>query len=794
MTEQKVRKRLLAKSPRDGKEFLLRSHLLETKQAARRVFRLDKRWGQNWCRFFGLTTKEAQKQFLLNLYVAALLHDIGKANEDFYNAVKTPGVFKPQAIRHEHLSALVLHLKNVREWLRGNTMLDVEVITAAVLSHHLKAQGEKGKWQWCQAHGKNYVKLALIDEDIRAVLTHIRRIARLEDIPELPREEWSDKSPLWTKARIEGGDCAIDFGLIIERDPERRRLLLAVKAGLIVADSVASGLVRENYEINNGINKWIDEKVHSQDIGEFEISDEIIKKRIEQIEKSKGKPFKGFHKFQERTAELSSRALLLASCGSGKTLAAWKWAEAQTRKHRVGKVIFLYPTRGTATEGFRDYVGWAPEASAALVTGTAAYELEAMKENPSEESESTRGKNYRKQEDERLFALAWWSRRFFSATVDQFLGFMEHNYSSLCLLPVLADSVLIIDEVHSYDRKMFEVLINFLRTFNLPVLCMTATLSQKRIDQLEDEELGFQKYPKPEDYKELSDLCDAENHPRYKLEPAIKKEEALRRALAAYRDGKRVLWVVNVVDRCQEIAQLLVDKPHEINALCYHSRFTLENRKDVHDLTVKTFQQRDKAAIAVTTQVCEMSLDLDADVLITEVAPPSSLVQRFGRANRHLDDKPADFRAELLVYSTERPEPYTVEELKAGNDFLSALGSGEMSQRHLADVLEAHAPDELRASELSSFLQSGYYAVPGEFRDSDEWTKPCVLDRDLKKVRACVEAKKHYDAYVISVPEKSKRWRSAGEGEAWLPKHLGIALSEFYSERYGFLTEKKERK
>ncbi|MGH9941546.1 MAG: CRISPR-associated helicase Cas3', partial [Pyrinomonadaceae bacterium] len=686
MTEEKSRKRLLAKSPRDGRDFPLRSHLLETKQSARRVFRLDKRWGQNWCRFFGLTTKKAQKRFLLNLYVAALLHDIGKANADFYRAVTTPG-FTPQAIRHEHLSALVLHLQNVRAWLRGNTVLDVEVITAAVLSHHLKAQGEKGEWQWCQAHGKNYVKLALHDEDIRAVLTHIRRIAHLGEIPELPREDWSDKSLLWTKARIEGGDCAIDFGLVIEQDDERHRLLLAVKAGLIVADSVASGLVRKNY----GINKWIDEKVHSPAVSESEISDEIIKKRIEQIEKSKGKPFKGFHNFQKRTAELSSRALLLASCGSGKTLAAWKWAEAQVRKHRVGKVIFLYPTRGTATEGFRDYVGWAPEASAALITGTSRYELEAMKENPSEEkNESTRGKNYLKQEDERLFALAWWSRRFFSATVDQFLGFMEHSYSSLCLLPVLADSVLIVDEVHSYDRKMFEVLINFLRTFNLPVLCMTATLSQKRIDQLE--ELGFQKYPKPADYKELSDLCDAENHPRYKLEPATNKEEALRRALAAYRDGKRVLWVVNVVDRCQETAQFLTNR-HGINTLCYHSRFTLEERKKVHDDTVKAFQQRDAAAIAVTTQVCEMSLDLDADVLITEVAPPSSLVQRFGRANRHLDGKSAGFRAELLVYSTDHPAPYTTEEIQAGNDFLDALGTGEISQRRLADVLEDHAPD-----------------------------------------------------------------------------------------------------
>src|SRR5439155_8741823 len=138
-----------------------------------------------------------------------------------------------------------------------------------------------------------------------------------------------------------------------------RQLLLALKAGLIAADSVASGVVREN----KSINAWIDEKTCSPSITDVEISEKIIHKRTKSIESRTNKPFI-FHRFQDRAAELSSRALLLASCGSGKTLAAWRWARAQAPNHEVGRVIFLYPTRGTATEGFRDYVGWAPEAEA----------------------------------------------------------------------------------------------------------------------------------------------------------------------------------------------------------------------------------------------------------------------------------------------------------------------------------------------------------------------------------------------------------------------------------------------
>src|SRR5258707_13421942 len=79
---------LRAKSPlRNGEIISLERHLRETEQAAIQIFRLDGRWGRNWCRFFQIQEPEGQQKFLLNLRVAALFHDIGKANADFYSAV-----------------------------------------------------------------------------------------------------------------------------------------------------------------------------------------------------------------------------------------------------------------------------------------------------------------------------------------------------------------------------------------------------------------------------------------------------------------------------------------------------------------------------------------------------------------------------------------------------------------------------------------------------------------------------------------------------------------------------------
>jgi CRISPR-associated endonuclease/helicase Cas3 len=308
----------------------------------------------------------------------------------------------------------------------------------------------------------------------------------------------------------------------------RQPLLLAVKAALIVADSVASGVVRTHGH-SDGIKPWIDDVVHCPPLTAAEIEDNILARRIAHLEQTPGLTFK-YHAFQDGTAALGPRALVLAACGAGKTLAAWRWAAAQARSRPIGRVIFLYPTRGTATEGFRDYVGWAPEADAALVHGTARYELQAMERNP---SEALKGKRLVDEEAARLFALGLWSRRYFSATVDQFLGFLEHSYDSLCLLPALADSAVILDEIHSYDRPLFRALLCFLESFDVPVLCMTATLPPDHREDLL--KLGLEVFPAAHHRDELADLEHQEQRKRYVHRALADADAAMDRACAAFK-------------------------------------------------------------------------------------------------------------------------------------------------------------------------------------------------------------------------------------------------------------------
>jgi len=738
-------------------------HLVDTSNAAALIFRAGTRQAARFTGFFGL---QDHSGFLVNLRVAALFHDVGKANSGFQERLFSPSGLQP--FRHEHLSALLLSEPRVRRWLAGSPLLDVDVITAAVLRPHPKAPSG-GDWAVLDARGAGSVRLAFDDEQIRQAF---QRVADLTNLPifvgELPSSRYVDEA--WGEAYNELFRNAHQFSAVQKTKPERWNLMLAVKAGVIIADSVASGLWREQHDLEG----WIDEVVHSADVSASDIATNILQKRIVELGPQR---WKGWHGFQEGAATVGRRGLLLAGCGAGKTLAAWRWAQSVAATERIGRVIFLYPTRGTATEGFRDYVAHAPEGESALVHGTSAYELQGMQENP---PESMKGKTFDDEAAERLFSLALWDKRYFSATVDQFLGFIEHSYGGLCLLPALADAAIVFDEIHSYDPRMWNALVTFLQRFDVPVLCMTATLPTGRRDALV-KGCGLQAYPSQIEMDALQDLSEKESRPRYR-HISTTRDEAFTAAVEAVKNGERVLWVVNTVRRCQELARslaLCVD----VDVGVYHSRFKLVDRQRKHRETVDAFKGAEQgAAIAVTTQVCEMSLDLDADVLITEHAPISSLVQRFGRANRHLKRD----RARLFTYAPERPAPYEPDDLTAAEAFLANLNE-DVSQRDLAEGLERFARQERAASGFTAFVDSGYYAVAGALRDGDDIGAPVVLNCDiaayLEMTRRNDPAR---DGLVLSVPKKKFAQSNDATG---LPFWLKVADSARYDVHLGFIVD-----
>lgn len=412
--------------------------------------------------------------------------------------------------------------------------------------------------------------------------------------------------------------------------------------------------------------------------------------------------------------------------------------------------------------------------------GTAEYELEGMFGNPAENSRIFNIP----QEDQRLFALAYWSKKFFSATADQFLSFLQNNYKGICMLPVLTDAALIIDEVHSFDHAMFSSLLSFLRHFDIPVLCMTATLAPKNKQSLLN--LGLQVYPAESDLTDLEDLIQLkENYPRYNKFLLGNYEEALAIALENYAAGKKVLWVLNTVRRCQE-AHASLEQALQIEIPCYHSRFRLEDRKNIHGRTIEAFKAGNTSgkAIAVTTQVCEMSLDLDADILITELAPISSMVQRFGRANRHLKNS-AEFRAGLYYYSPSGScKPYSPQEIDAAEKFMLSLPAKDISQKTMAENLESFSEQEYSILPAASFIDGGYYALARDYRDTDEFTVQAILDTDWPEVALCLKKRKPIDSFILPTPKEERNEPQAIHSA--LPKYLWVVSADQYTLQRGY--------
>jgi len=718
------------------------------------------RLGHRWLRFFRVDDN-ASEAFCLNGLIACWLHDLGKANSGFQETAR--GKSGCQVIRHEHLSGLILTLPEMVKWFAASPELSWPSIVTSIVGHHLKADRNALAGQLLLDRRCFQVHLQNAREVLVAAATAL-------DLPSPPR---TSAPALWT---FEPGgivwDLKSDLVYRLERFQRDLRtcgtalpLLLAIRAALIVADAAGSGLAR----VGAPASEWLYDAFDEEDlVSATDVEKGVIAPRIGQVEQS-GKPF-AWSDFQTASEGLPNRALLLAPCGSGKTLAAWKWIMGQLRGSPTKRVVFLYPTRATATEGFRDYVSWAPEADAALMHGTSSYELEGLFENPDDDRH---GRDFTT--DDRLFAIGYWQRRIFSATVDQFLGFMQNAYRSICLLPVLVDSVIVIDEVHSFDRSLFAALKRFLETFNVPVLCMTASLPRER--QTDLVERGLHLFPSQT--AQFDDLEAVAAVPRYVVNRLKNATQAREVALKAHDSGRRVLWVVNTVDRCQALAR-------ELGSICYHSRFRLCDRKRRHEEVIHAFKQRTQAYLAVTTQVCEMSLDLDADVLITEEAPITSLIQRMGRCNRRARP-PEGFLGDVWVCVPETRAPYLSDDFDGVEEFLKAVDGKCVSQRDLRDLLDI-APGRVEPKRYAAFLECGPWAIASEkaLRDEAGPTARCILDSDVEQYQDLSNRRCPTDGLILNVP-----WSVAKSFDR-LHHGLCIAAASHYVAEYGFLKKSVE--
>lgn len=169
----------------------------------------------------------------------------------------------------------------------------------------------------------------------------------------------------------------------------------------------------------------------------------------------------------------------------------------------------------------------------------------------------------------------------------------------------------------------------------------------------------------------------------------LKKPDGYARSLAGevaltHRSGTTTLVVVNTVGRAQAVYKALADVLGASTALLLiHSRYRPPERQDLEE-RLRAGAKMDRVVVA--TQAVEAGVDMTSAVLFTELAPWSSMIQRFGRCNRAGECNEAD-GAEIRWVDIETDadgglaRPYDVEELRSARGILATLN--EVSPRNL---------------------------------------------------------------------------------------------------------------
>ncbi len=239
----------------------------------------------------------------------------------------------------------------------------------------------------------------------------------------------------------------------------------------------------------------------------------------------------------------------------------------------------------------------------------------------------------------------------------------------------LAGKVVIIDEVHSYDMytgTLIDKLCDALLPLGCTIIILSATLTRSRRRSLTTiaSEAETDGYPllsgKTATGRALPERAVAPPLDRHVKVSFLDTEDARARATDAAGNGAGVLWICDTVDSAQETFHLLKEAAAKggfaIGLL--HSRFPFFFREELESVWMERLgkmRQVKPACILVSTQVVEQSVDLNADLLVTELAPTDMLLQRLGRLWRHeLPDRPLAYPEVIVLH-----EAATLEELRS---------------------------------------------------------------------------------------------------------------------------------
>ena len=458
--------------------------------------------------------------------------------------------------------------------------------------------------------------------------------------------------------------------------------------------------------------------------------------------------------------------ILEAQMGVGKTEAALAAAEIMASRFGLGGVFFGLPTQATANGIFPRLLGWADTQTEETLPQAIklAHGMAELNENYLR----LQGRGVQLEEDaqeEHRVQVHQWFRgnkqvllaNFVIGTVDQLLlAALAQKHVMLRHLG-LAGKVVIIDECHAYDTYMncyLDRTLEWLGWYKVPVILLSATLPARRRTELV--EAYQQKKAAPDapwetscgyplliwtngaEVKQTAIPSDAPGQ-TVQLTTLTEPElpALLRRKLA---EGGCAGVIVNTVKKAQKIAQLLRESLPDKEVQLFHAQFLMPDRAARENQLMARIGKGSAPEcrndlIVVGTQVMEQSLDIDLDVLVTELCPMDLLLQRIGRLHRHHRSRPAPLQQACCAV------------LDTGEDAFDA-GSEAVYGQWLLWRTRKFLPRSIRLPEEISPLVQRVYGwereAPGGAQGEEMRS---IYERTQEKMKARAEA------YLVPQPE-----------------------------------------
>lgn len=563
----------------------------------------------------GLPALSGQERLWHLLFWAAFLHDWGKAARGFQQMLR--GKRTRWEYRHEVLSLAFV------DWVAGDMSEGEQTFLAAAIATHHKDFPELGDYLYPPDEESDPLPLMLAEMEAgdagllykwveRCASTWCEALGMAEwgvSIPTLPPPEAALK--MLTAHRVRKHLKRIEKQLRAWDEA----LYQAQDADVLAAD-LRPGILLRGLLVQSD---------HLASAG----SEALPQPRwqVQEILQGLGLQDAVLYPHQQALSAVRGHALLVAPTGSGKTEAALLWAAAQS----PARLFYTLPYQASMNAMYDRLAPLFPQRLGILHGRSALALYRRLMErtySPVEAAHQAHLLNHRA-------ALGYYPVRIFSPYQMLKASFQLKGYEAL--LSDFSEGAFVFDEIHAYEPRRLAMMVQTMgylaRYYGARFLVMSATLPALIRECLAAVlEPLHQVYATPEVYARFR------RHRLYLLEGDLLEEANLERIYSEVaQNGRQVLVVCNTVRRAQYVWTWMRKRLPAERCFLLHSRFCGRDRlqKERSLLRIAGLGQSQRSPLlVVATQVVEVSLNLDLDVLYSDPAPLEALLQRFGRVNR----------------------------------------------------------------------------------------------------------------------------------------------------------------